>query len=437
MNLIEKYFNTLFAIGILLGLTLSFWYASQQILTGDQYQMLIKGYTGAYTGVWQSFGNAASAVGNVPGSLTSIIVGWPLRLWDSPWAPMILLISLRLWSFLLFDAVFKRIFSPEIRITFMLLYWLNPWFLFETLLYNPSYLFFFSALHFWSAYHMREKSSFVFTLIHVISIAMAMQMHYSWIILALISFYLFVRKIIHISWNGLFTALVLIVLSLIPYLQEYLTNETIRTNSGNKDGERYIGWGAIHVYPIFKAIFYWFRYASFIFSNKQVLGSTFDWISSTAMVQIIIVYLFRGLFYLIGILTLWIVWKANRYSWENIKTVAWSRNNNAVTQTQWVLLYALGAFMAILISAALSPIVFSHWHLIITFAFALFPIIAFVDNYLKNTPKHFSLILGGVFVYFLVINIIAINDSEKFSYKTDYIKQTKAYVFSHLKFPRD
>ena len=42
---------------------MSFLYASNQILTGDQTQMLEKGYLGAYQGIWMAFGNAASAGG--------------------------------------------------------------------------------------------------------------------------------------------------------------------------------------------------------------------------------------------------------------------------------------------------------------------------------------------------------------------------------------
>lgn len=49
-------------------------------LTGDQTQMLYKGYLGAYQGIWLSYGNAASAMGNVPGSLSAYLVGLPLLL---------------------------------------------------------------------------------------------------------------------------------------------------------------------------------------------------------------------------------------------------------------------------------------------------------------------------------------------------------------------
>lgn len=430
----QKYFQLIFGLGILIGLFLSYEYAHHQILTGDQYQMIAKGYTGAYTGVWESFGNAASAVGNVPGSLTSVIVGWPLIIWDSPWAPMILLIALRLWAFLLFDSVFKRIFSSEIRITFMILYWLNPWFLFETLLYNPSYLFFFSALHFWSAYHMRERHSFLLTAIHVISIALAMQMHYSWIILAIISFYLFVRNMIRISWSGVAIALILIVLSLIPYLQEYFANEAIRTNLGNKEDERYIGWGGIHVYPVLKAISYWFRYGTFLFSHKLVLSTHFEWLSVIPLIQKIATYLYMLIVYTAGIASLWIVWLAHKYSWYQIRPLlTLHRFTEAPDSRDWVLLYSTGAFIAVVISAILSPIIFSYWHLIIVFAFTLFPLLIFINHTLSINPKRVITYVMMTFFYFIFVNLIALTDSRKFSHKVSYVNQTYQYVSQTLK----
>ncbi len=395
--------------------------------------MIQKGYLGAHNGVWQSYGNAASAVGNVPGSLSALVIGVPLMLWDSPWAPMVFLIALHLASFLLFNAVIKQIFNPAIQLIFLLLYWLNPWFLFENVLYNPSYLFFFGALHFWSAYHMRENKSFGYTLLHLLSIAMAMQLHYSWIILAMISLYLYVRGIIKINWFGVFAAFALTALSLIPYFQAYLSHPEIRQNPGNKDGARYIGWGLVHVYPIFKGIIYWFRYPSFLFSNTLAMYTGFDWLTTHPIIQKIVQYTYKGIIEIIGIASLWIVWKANYHSWKLIKPIAFTRSFSDYSQQQWLLMYALGTFIAILISGALSPIVFNYWHLIIAFGFSLFPILIFIDSFIRHDSKHVIKYILFIVLYFGLINLIAANDSKKFSYTQDYQQQTLEYVQMQLK----
>ncbi len=432
-NILEKNFTLLFGLGLLIGLFFSFLYANHQILTGDQFQMLEKGYLGAHKGLWQSYGNAASAVGNVPGSLSALVVGVPLMLWDSPWAPMVFLIALHLASFLLFNAVIKQIFNPTIQLIFLLLYWLNPWFLFENVIYNPSYLFFFGALHFWSAYHMRENKSFGYTLLHLLSIAMAMQLHYSWIILAMVSLYLYVRGIIKINWFGVFAAFVLTALSLIPYFQAYLSHPEIRQNPGNKDHARYIGWGLVHVYPIFKGIIYWFRYPSFLFSNTLAMYTGFDWLTTHPIIQKIVQYTYKGIIEIIGIASLWIVWKANYYSWKLIKPIAFTRSVSDYSQQQWLSMYVLGTFIAILISGALSPIVFNYWHLIIAFGSSLFPILIFIESYIQNDSKQMMKYLLIIILYFGLINLIAANDSKKFSYAMNYQKQTLEYVQMQLK----
>lgn len=89
MNELHKRYgaSVLFYLGLGGGLLLSWLFSDHQLLTGDQTQMLDKGYLGAYEGVWLSYGNAASAVGNVPGSLSAWLIGGPLLLWDSPYAP--------------------------------------------------------------------------------------------------------------------------------------------------------------------------------------------------------------------------------------------------------------------------------------------------------------------------------------------------------------
>ena len=105
---IERYSHTLFFGFFIIGLLLSLLYSNHQIVSGNQEQMLDKGYLGASQGIWLSYGNAASAIGNVPGSLSAYIVGIPLTLWFSPWAPMLFLLLLHILSFYLLDSVIKH-----------------------------------------------------------------------------------------------------------------------------------------------------------------------------------------------------------------------------------------------------------------------------------------------------------------------------------------
>ena len=422
MHLIEKHAVAIRWLTIGLGLCFAVMYANHQILTGDQTQMLEKGYLGAYHQTWAAFGNAASAVGNVPGSLSALVIGVPLLIWDSPWAPMLFLILLRLCSFLLLEAVIQKVFSPPVQVLFGIVYWLNPWLLYDSLLYNPSYLCFFAALHLWSAFKLREDTSFIYSFLHILAIGGAMQFHYSWPILAVISCYLLYRRMAYPSWSGVIAAGVVILASLIPYCLEYISNDSL-----SRESDRYFGYGAVHVYPVLKAIFYWLRYGSTLFSNRLITDVSFDWITSINWLQLIFLYCWQALLFLVGTITVVLSVKVNMRAWKTIKP-AIKRGSPIADNQQWVLLYAGAAVLAIVINAMLSPITFSYWHLILTFPFALFPLLVAAEAWQDRLPNRFIKGMGFLIVFFVVVNLIAAHDSDKYSYKVDYVDQVTHFL---------
>jgi len=429
---IEKNFKYIQVLLLLVGFSLSLFYAQHQILTGDQTQMLYKGYMGAYNDSWSSFGNAASVVGNVPGSMISLAVGVPIMMYDSPWSPMLLLIFLHLFSYLLLDSVIKDIFKTELRLVFLVIYWLNPWFLFENILYNPSYLFFFSALHIWSAYKQREKSSFFYSALHVLSIGFALQFHYSWLILALLSLYLLFRNMVKVNWFGVAFGVILVGASLVPYAIEFMNNEAIRSNPNVKEGERYIGWGGVHVYPVIKSLIYWLRYGSLFFPNKLIASAHFDWLGISHILQTVITYLYKVIVFSVGALSLYISYKANKYFYDRVKNIVFSIKSPISSKEEWLLLYVFGAIFGVFISAVLSPIIFSYWHLIIVFPFAIMPFLVYFKSYSDKYLKKFILFVS---LYFIFINTIGVIDSRKYSIDRDYAEDVKVYIAKTIKNP--
>ncbi|MFT5661980.1 MAG: hypothetical protein ACI9TV_002628 [Sulfurimonas sp.] len=421
-------FNIIYFFLFTLGLFLSYWYATHQIVDGDITQMLDKGYHGFYTGEWSSYGNAASVVGNVPGSLLAFVVGLPLFIVDSPWAPMGFLLFLHAISFFLLDNVIKNIFDNKMRLVFLVVYWLNPWFLFENILYNPSYLFFFSALHLWTAFKMKNESSFIYSFLHILSIGMAMQLHYSWIILAVMTAYLFLKNVIKINWYGIAFSFAVIIISLIPYIQEFIHNAAIRSNEGNKDDARYIGWGGVHVYPVLKAFLYWLRYGSFIFTNKLVTSANFDWLTTSLLLQQILTYAYQAILFAFGAVTLWVSFKANKYLYYQLKGSLLTRYSQALESKVWLSVYILSALIGVFISAVLSPIVFNYWHLLIIFPFALLPFLLFIETLaIEKINKYFFPVL----IYLLCINFIAAIDSKKYDLNANYSNQVIKHIEIH------
>lgn len=415
-------------VGVFVGLLISILFSHNQLLTGDQTQMLYKGYLGAYEGVWLSYGNAASAVGNVPGSLSAWLIGGPLLLWDSPYAPMVLLLAMRLVGFLLFDAVIRQVAGDRARLLFLVLCWLNPWFQYESLLYNPSYLFLFSAMHCWSAWHMRERASFWHTIVHLLAIGMAMQLHYSWPLLAVMSTYLFWRRILRVSWSGVAVATMLIGASLIPYGLEVMSNSHITQNIDPEARQRYIGWGLVHVYPVLKSVLYWLRYGSWLFASKLVNDTHFLWLSGNEYLQLAATWLWRVVVYLVGAATVLLAARANWQLWRKLKPHLLRSDRSEVDGKGWLGLYALAAVLAVLVSAALSPIIFNYWHLMLIFPYALFPVLLLLLEWREAYPQWQGRAWWGAILFCVVVNLIAACDSTKFSYQADYATQVQQYL---------
>ncbi len=420
--------DRLFYLGVIGGLLMSLVFFQFQILTGDQTQMLYKGYLGAYEGVWLSYGNAASAVGNVPGSLSAWLIGGPLLLWDSPYAPVLLLLAMRLVGFLLFDAVIRQVFGDRVRLLFLVLCWLNPWFQYESLLYNPSYLFLFSAMHCWSAWHMRERASFWHMIAHLLAIGMAMQLHYSWPLLAVMSTYLFWRRILKVSWSGVAVAALLIGASLIPYAMEVMSNSQITQNVDPEARQRYIGWGLVHVYPVLKSVLYWLRYGSWLFASKLVNDTQFIWLAGHEYLQLAAVWLWRLVIYGVGSATVLLAAKANWQLWKRLKPRLMRSDRAPVDGESWLGLYAVAAVLAVLVSAALSPIIFNYWHLMLIFPYALFPMLLLLVEWSRRYPQWVGKGLLAATLFCTVVNLIAATDSTKFSYQADYQQQVETYL---------
>jgi Zn-dependent protease with chaperone function len=111
------FYLTIFCLGLLLALL----YSSNQLLNGDQLQTLYRGYLAAHQGIWLNYGNAASVVGNVPGSLSTLAVGVPLVLLDSLWSPMLVIMMCNIVALFLFDKIVKQVFSEPARLLFLVL----------------------------------------------------------------------------------------------------------------------------------------------------------------------------------------------------------------------------------------------------------------------------------------------------------------------------
>jgi len=343
--------------------------------------------------------------------------------------------------------VVRQVFDEPSRLLFWVLFWLSPWFLYQHMLYNPAYLFLCSALHFCTAFHMRKRPSFWITFWHITSIGLVVQLHYSWPLLVLISVYLFARGIMKINYWAVVVGIVVLIASLVPYLLEMLSANSEATKPGDFSKDRYIGWGLVNVYPVLKAMLYWLRYSSFLFTEKLITGATFEWITVSDSLRVAMQYAYRGVLYGIGLFTFYFSFKANWYLFKQIKAI-WcggmishfaifnSRVKDdepyieigvTVNNEQWLQLYIGACVVAILISAALSPTIFGYWHLIMLFPFAALNMLIYLTHqYL--TPNNFWRYSLLIAVFSGFVNLIAAHDSVKFTYKMSYSEQVELWL---------
>ena len=148
------------AVIFVTGLAISATMVARSQVAGDQLNLLSLGWLLAEEGVWIPYGNPTTGAGPTPGGASSIVVGLPLMLWKHHRAPVLFIWLGHLVAYWMLDRWLRRILTPEERLVFAVLYWLNPWRLyFSGHIWNLNLLFLVGAAHFWSAYRLSTPCS--------------------------------------------------------------------------------------------------------------------------------------------------------------------------------------------------------------------------------------------------------------------------------------
>jgi hypothetical protein len=437
MSRLEFHSKQIFVLS--LGLVLAAIYGTNAIVTLDHLAMMDRGYLVFMDDIWISYGNPSSGgLANSPGYLSTIVAGIPLLAWNSMYSPVVFLVLLQLASYLLLDDVVKRVFPGDnVRLLFVVLYWLNPWLLSLTTIWNPSYLLVLSALHLWTASRMFQSKSFFLTMLHVLSIGMAVQFHMSAFILALVSLLLFYKRLIKVNWPGFISGSAAIVLSLVPFILAAKSNWLL-IEGNDYGGKYYIGRSVIHVYPVLKSILYWLRYGSLLFSSDIVFQARFEWLTHTSVPRMLATYLWQSILVFAGVASLMVSARASWLCFSKVGKAFWMPGNHGISKNgneseKWLVWYCFCVFLAVVSCAVLSPITFNYWHLLIVFPFALMPLLMLFPSkpaipvfgrYLYT--KSFVVVLC---TYLIAVNLVASHDSERFSYRSSYADQLNLQLF--------
>ena len=89
-------------------------YQNTQHFSFDQQQMLLKGFHALFTGEYLPWGNEASALGNLPGYVSSFVIGFPLQIHASVESLLIFQLLIRIAGILIFANGLSLLYSRKI-----------------------------------------------------------------------------------------------------------------------------------------------------------------------------------------------------------------------------------------------------------------------------------------------------------------------------------
>jgi hypothetical protein len=376
---------------------------------GDQLNLLARGWLLAVRGRMIWFGNPLSTGGKAPGGITSLLVGLPLFLWRDHRAATALVALSHVVAFLLLDRTLARIVSPRERLVFAVLYWLSPWQLyFASFLWNPNYLFLGGAVHLATAWRSRHGPHFGASALHAATLVLALQIHPSFLLLAVASVLLWWRRYLVPHFGGLLLGAVLGALPLVPWAWQVLAHPVLLAEVH----KGFPGRGLIFSLP--RGVFYWLRYSSLSLAGRT---GSFDFTEAFgAAANRLLAPLCRVLTEVVGPLTLVLPLAANVWLWRRherdlglpfgIRHPArlaravlcrLPENGGPATGRAWLRGYAVSTFVAALAVFAVSPTTLMYWQALCLFHAAVLPLTLAAGRLLRTrlAPR----LLAGLAAY--------------------------------------
>jgi len=353
-------------------------------ISGDELNLLARGYLFAKEGTIVPYGNPMSGGGKLPGSLTSILVGTPMIWWFDYRAPQLLIWALGLVAYLLLDTILREFLSLRGRVAFCIFYWLSPWRVYHaSFLWNPSYLYFFAALHLWTSLRQRKESSFAFSLLHVLTLGFAAQLHGSTFVLVLQSALLWWFGYLKINWRGAIAGVILVAISLMPWLSAVILDPSLLPAS--KEG-RFFGRGLLYVYPFVRGIMFFVRLPTFFPSSRVYRFDFRDSLGETA--DSILTPLMKLLGNGVGVVTLivtllgllWFLRQAPLKSY-------FARQAGAARNIDWLRGYCVMGGTAAIFSFAASPTGINAWQVLLLHQVASIPVALFVQQWRPSSER--------------------------------------------------
>lgn len=392
----------------------SWFYQINQNFNHDQLQMLLKGYYAAFNSTYLPFGNESGIMGNVPGMLSSWLMGFPLQVYMHPYAPAVFQTLIRAIGIVIFANALSLLFTRRVVLLGTFLFALSPWTLYQSMLYSPAYLTFCAPLvlncllrlryDYHDHYHDKNSRHRVFpSFFLIIAFGMIMQLHFSWPVLVVGALILWLRRDIKVSYLGLGLGLLVVALSLWPYIQEVISNPNLLNNPDASAQDGYFGYGLLHVYPLFKGLLYWLRFASFSVSEQAIIPKIAD---DYSLAIVILCWAWIILSQAFGVISAIIA------AYGNLFALSGAKAGTDVAKSQFIRGLTISFMLAVIISSAASSEVVNSSHIALVLPFALIPLLA----WLSANHKYLKVYFIASLVFFICANAVASLKSDKFDY---------------------
>lgn len=399
---------------ILVFAAVSWFYQINQSFNHDQLQMLLKGYYAAFNSTYLPFGNESGIMGNVPGMLSSWLMGFPLQVYMHPYAPAVFQTLIRAIGIVIFANALSLLFTRRVVLLGTFLFALSPWTLYQSMLYSPAYLTFCAPLvlncllrlryDYHDHYHDKNSRHRVFpSFFLIIAFGMIVQLHFSWPVLVVGALILWLRRDIKVSYLGLGLGLLVIAISLLPYIQEVISNPNLLNHADASAKDGYFGYGLLHVYPLFKGLLYWLRFASFSVSEQAIIPKIAD---DYSLAIVILCWAWIILSQAFGVISAIIA------AYGNLFALSGAKAGTDVAKSQFIRGLTISFMLAVIIASAASSEVVNSSHIALVLPFALIPLLA----WLSANHKYLKVYFIASLVFFICANAVASLKSDKFDY---------------------
>ena len=347
---------------------LSAFMLSRALASGDQLNLLARGWLLAERGELVAWGNPLSSGGNGPGAVTSIVIGAPLLLWRDHRAPIVLLWLTHVAAWWLLDRALRPALTGRERAAFAVLWALAPWRLAASaFLWNPHYLFAAGAVHLATAAASSRRAGFATSFAHVLTLGLAAQLHPSVLLLGVATVFLWWRGLVRVSWSGFAAGVAATAASLVPWLRALGSPP-----AGAPAAAGFPFRGLVYVFPWVKGLSYWLRYPSLAvgrqaarFDFTEAFGRSVDrWLYPATQYAVLALSVVTVAF------ALWANGRLFPTALAELRRPAGTER----APRAWLIGYVACAFAAAVVVYAASPITPQAWQGLSIFHAAILPV---------------------------------------------------------------